>query len=90
MTTVKEKQSKGSYRQCVLVKEGTLGEYVAWIPTKRVAVGKHVLIDSMPGRWKIVSAGDAKPAYIVESYADNARKGFPSVTGHEEHKKSEG
>lgn len=57
-------------------------EYVAWIPTKMVQIGKHILIDSVPGRWKIIQASDPRPAYIVEAYAENARKGFPSVSGY--------
>jgi len=87
-TKTKERKSKETYRQCVMRAGGA--EYVAWIPSKMVQIGKHILIDSQPGRWLIVSAGDPRPAYIVEAYAENARKGFASVTGHEDHKEKEG
>ena len=91
-TKTKERKSKETYRQCVmkpaLKPDGPVAEYVAWIPSKFVQIGKRIIIDSMPmsGGWLIVSAGDPRPAYIVEAYAENARKGFASVTGHEEHK----
>lgn len=110
-TKTKERNSKETYRQCVmrlaagstekppmdneriLVIGGegkTDYEYVAWIPTKMAVIGKHILIDSVPGRWLIVQAGDPRPAFIVEAYAENARKGFESVTGHEQFKKGQG
>lgn len=110
-TKTKERNSKETYRQCVmrlaadsaekppldneriLVIGGhgrTEYEYVAWIPSRMVQIGKHILIDSVPGRWLIISAGDPRPAFVVEAFAENARKGFGSVTGHEEFKKGQG
>ena len=56
---------------------------MAWIPTKLARVGKHVIIDGVPGLWLVVEAGEARPAYIVEGYAENARKGYPSVPASE-------
>ena len=71
------------------IDEGGVRIHVAWVPAKLAMIGKHVTIDEMPGRWKIVGAGDPRPAYIVEAYADNAHNGFASVTGHEKHKEKE-
>ena len=81
MAKVKERQSKETYRQCTMTSESR--QYVAWIPTKLARVGKHVIIDGVPGLWLVVEAGEARPAYIVEGYAENARKGYPSVPASE-------
>lgn len=67
--------------------QNSITEYVAWLPSKLVKIGNHVRIDSKPGLWLIIQAGDARPAYIVEAWAENARKGYASVSGHEELRK---
>lgn len=91
MTKTKTKESKIPYRQCVmrLAAEDAgqaVVEYVAWLPASKVTINKHVRIDGLPGRWLIVSAGDARPEYVADAYAANARAGFPSVSGHEKFK----
>jgi hypothetical protein len=46
-------------------------------------VGRVVRIDGHDGEWKIVSQGEARNRELVEAYGDNARRGLPSVTGHD-------
>lgn len=87
-TKTKEKRSMAPFKQCTMHLKTETGHqvHVAWIPAELARVGKHVLIDGMPGRWKVVEAGPAQPEWKVLAYNENARRGFPSVTGHEESK----
>lgn len=75
--------AEGMFRQCVMHDgdEATYREYVAWIPVEKVKIGATLTIDSVPGQWKIVSAGDARPASIVSAYHDHARQGISDGHG---------
>jgi hypothetical protein len=74
------------YRQCELRRPSAHGEgtqrYVAWLPAE-YRVGRIVNIDGHGDGWKIVAQGEARNRELVEAYGDNARRGLPSVTGHD-------
>lgn len=62
-------------RQCLLVKEGSLGDvlYVCWLPIEFATKNQYVKIDSMAGNWRVQeSFGPTKPSqYISERSRDN-------------------
>ena len=80
-TKTKERKSKETYRQCVMVSVKGHQQYVAWLPTKEVKIGRVIRIDGIDGNWKIIDAGTPRPDYIVEAYAENGRKGLPDGQG---------
>jgi hypothetical protein len=56
-------------------------QYVAWLPSKEVKIGRVIRIDGIEGNWRIIDAGTPRPDYIVEAYAENGRKGLPDGQG---------
>jgi hypothetical protein len=56
-------------------------QYVAWLPSKEVKIGRVIRIDGIEGNWKIVDAGSPRPDYVVEAFAENGRKGLPDGQG---------
>lgn len=80
-TKTKERKSKETYRQCVMASVKGCQQYVAWLPTKDVKIGRIIRIDGIDGNWKIIDAGTPRPDFIVEAYAENGRKGLPDGQG---------
>lgn len=72
------------YRQCEMRQATATGvaRHAAWLPAEYVT-GRFVRLLEEPGIWEIVSHGEARPAAIVEAYEANARRGLPSVSGHD-------
>lgn len=70
-----------TYRQCTFQQISPSGffEYVAWIPSDEVRIGRVVRLDGVKGNWKIISAGLPRDKDIVESYNKNSRKNFGSI-----------
>lgn len=71
------------YRQCEMTSpsddEGGYYRDVAWLPLEEVRVGRLVRFGDDPRVWKIVSAGDPRPAQIVEAYAEHGRRRWGSL-----------
>ena len=61
--------------------------YVAWLPNEDAIVGRFVSFKDPDagheGSWHIDEIGPARDGEVVEGFAENARRGFPSVSGRE-------
>ena len=77
--------SETMFRQCEMTQATERGflRYVAWLPTDHARVGHLVRLDGEDGVWRVESVGPARTQTIVEAFAANARRGLPSVSGHE-------
>jgi hypothetical protein len=81
---------KQMYRQCELSQKTSSGStklYVAWLPNEDAIKGRFVSFKKpepgYEGSWRIDEIGPARDEDVVEGFADNARRGFPSVSGRE-------